>query len=100
ELLAGCYRPQRENDPVAALQQASDLLDSTAPLSKALHQALKQGDVRPAPGQSTIDAAVEAGVLQPDEGQRLHAAEQARRKVIDVDAFDKVQLTPEPGKVR
>ncbi len=100
ELLAGCYRPQGENDPVAALQQASDLLDSTVPLSKALHQALKQGDVRPAPGQSTIDAAVEAGVLQPDEGQRLHAAEQARRKVIDVDAFDKVQLTPEPGKVR
>lgn len=100
ELLAGCYRPQAEDDPVAALQQASDLLDSTAPLSKALHQALKQGDVRPAPGQSTIDAAIEAGVLQPDEGQRLHAAEQARRKVIDVDAFDKVQLTPEPGKVR
>lgn len=100
DLLAGCYRPQAEDDPVAALQQASDLLDSTGPLSKALHQALKQGNVRPAPGQSTIDAAIEAGVLQPDEGQRLQVAEQARRKVIDVDAFDKVQLTPEPGKVR
>ncbi|MBC3486275.1 acyl-CoA dehydrogenase [Pseudomonas kermanshahensis] len=100
ELLAGCYRPQAEDDPVAALQRACDLLDDTAPLSKALHQAIKEGKVRPSPGQSGLDAAVEAGVLQPGEGQRLHEAEQARRKVIDVDAFDKVQLLVEPGKVR
>jgi acyl-CoA dehydrogenase len=85
---------------VAALQQACDLLDAAAPLHKALHQAIKEGMVRPAPGQSVIDAAVEAGALQAGEGQRLHAAEQARRAVIDVDAFDKMQLLPEQGKVR
>ena len=100
ELLAGCYRPQAEGDPVAALQRASDLLDDAAPLHKALHQALKDGKVKPAAGQSAIDAAVEAGALQPAEAQRLHAAEQARRAVIDVDAFDKEQLGPTPGKVR
>lgn len=66
----------------------------------ALHRAIKEGQVRPAPGQSVIDAAVESGVLQPDQAQRLHAAEQARRAVIDVDAFDKAQLLPEQGKVR
>jgi acyl-CoA dehydrogenase len=99
-LLAGCYRPQAENDPVAALQRASDQLDDTAPLRKALHQAIKEGKVQPTPGQSSIDAAVEAGVLQPGEGQRLLDAEQARRKVIDVDAFDKAQLLAEPGTVR
>jgi acyl-CoA dehydrogenase len=100
ELLAGCYRPLAEGDPVAALQRASDLLDDAAPLHKALHQALKEGKVKPAAGQSAIDAAVEAGALQPAEAQRLHAAEQARRAVIDVDAFDKEQLGPTPGKVR
>ncbi|MGX1017609.1 acyl-CoA dehydrogenase [Pseudomonas sp. Y3 TE3536] len=100
ELLAGCYRPLAEGDPVAALQRASDLLDDAAPLHKALHQALKEGRVKPAAGQSAIDAAVEAGALQPAEAQRLHAAEQARRAVIDVDAFDKEQLGPTPGKVR
>ncbi|MBA1205195.1 acyl-CoA dehydrogenase [Pseudomonas capeferrum] len=100
ELLAGCFRPQAEGDPVAALQQASDLLDEAAPLHKALHQAIKEGKVRPAAGQSAVDAAVESGVLQPGEGQRLHAAEQARRVVIDVDAFDKEQLLLEQGKVR
>ncbi len=100
ELLAGCYRPQAQHDPVADLQRASDLLEDTAQLSKALYQAVKEGKVQPVPGQSGIDAAVEAGVLQPGEGQRLHEAEQARRKVIDVDAFDKAQLLAEPGKVR
>jgi len=100
ELLAGCYRPQAEGDPVAALQRASDLLDDTAPLRKALHQAIKEGDVQSTAGESAIDAALAAGVLQPGEGLRLHEAENARRKVIDVDAFDKAQLLAEPGKVR
>ncbi|MGV2837412.1 acyl-CoA dehydrogenase domain-containing protein, partial [Pseudomonas shirazensis] len=81
-------------------QHACDLLDDAAPLHKTLHQAIKQGKVAPAPGQSVIDAAVTAGVLQPDEGQRLHAAEAARRVVIDVDAFDKEQLLPTAEKVR
>ncbi|MGE1080730.1 acyl-CoA dehydrogenase [Pseudomonas shirazensis] len=100
ELLAGCYRPDSQGDPVAALQHACDLLDDAAPLHKTLHQAIKQGKVAPAPGQSVIDAAVTAGVLQPDEGQRLHAAQAARRVVIDVDAFDKEQLLPTAEKVR
>jgi len=100
ELLAGCYRPQAEGDAVAALQRASDLLDDAAPLHKALHQALKEGKVTPGAGQSAIDAAVEAGVLLPDEALRLAAAEQARRAVIDVDAFDKEQLAPTQGMVR
>jgi len=100
ELLAGCFRPQADDDPVAALQRACDLLDEAVPLHKALHQALKEGKVQPVPGQSAIDAAIEGGVLQPGEGQRLHAAEQARRAVIDVDAFDKAQLLPTQGKVR
>jgi len=100
ELLAGCFRPQAEGDSVAALQRACDLLDEAVPLHKTLYQAVKEGKVRPTPGQSLIDAAVENGVLQPGEGQRLQAAEQARRAVIDVDAFDKAQLLPEAGKVR
>lgn len=91
---------QGEGDPVAALQRACDLLDETVPLYKALHQAIKEGKVQPAPGQSLIDAAVEHGALQPTEGQRLREAEQARRAIIDVDAFDKTQLLLGQGKVR
>ncbi|WP_342649365.1 acyl-CoA dehydrogenase [Pseudomonas sp. REB1044] len=100
ELLAGCFRPQADGDPVAALQQARDLLDDTEPLQKAVHQALKDGKLHPAPGQSLIDAAVQSGVLQSAEAERLRAAEAARRVVIDVDAFDKEQLLPTEGKIR
>ncbi|UVM54497.1 acyl-CoA dehydrogenase [Pseudomonas sp. B21-012] len=99
-LLAGCYRPQADGDPVAALQQACDLLSAGAPLRKKLHQAVKSGQVAPAPGESIIDAALHAGVLQASEAQSLHAAESARRRVIDVDAFDKEQLLPADGKIR
>jgi len=100
ELLAGCFRPQAEGDPVAALQRASDLLDETAPVQKRLHQAIKDGKFTPGHGQATVEAAIEVGLLQPAEGQHLVEAEQARRKVIDVDAFDKDQLNPKPGCIR
>ncbi|MGE7991967.1 acyl-CoA dehydrogenase [Pseudomonas sp. NPDC089554] len=100
ELLTGCFRPQAEGDPVAALQRAYDLLDEVAPLRKVLNQATKEGKVQPKPGQSTIDAAIENGTLQSIEGQQIEEAEKARRTVIDVDDFDKEQLLPEKGKIR
>lgn len=99
-LLSGCYRPENAEDPVGALHHASQQLAASEPLQHTLHQALKSGQVVPAPGQSPIDAALQAGVLQASEALTLHAAEQARRRVIDVDAFDKDALLPVAGKVR
>ncbi|MGE8329462.1 acyl-CoA dehydrogenase [Pseudomonas urmiensis] len=100
ELLAGCFRPQAEGDPVAALQRACDWLDETAPLRKTLHQATREGTVQAQAGRSVIEAAIEAGVLQETQGQQLSEAETARRAVIDVDAFDKDQLLPGTNKIR
>ncbi|PLP87430.1 acyl-CoA dehydrogenase [Pseudomonas sp. FFUP_PS_473] len=99
-LLSGCYRPENAEDPVGALHHASQQLVASEPLQHTLHQALKSGQVVPAPGQSPIDAALQAGVLQASEALTLHAAERARRRVIDVDAFDKDALLPVAGKVR
>lgn len=100
ELLAGCYRPQGADDPVGALQVAFDLLRDSQPLHKKLQQAYKARQFSATPGQSLIDAALEAGVLQPAEAQTLHQAEAARRKVIDVDDFSKDELLPTAGTVR
>src|SRR5471030_2921607 len=100
ELLAGCYRPQSAEDPVGALQHAYDLLGASHPLQKKLHAALKSGQVKPTAGEHVIDAALQAGVLQPSEAQTLRDAEAARRKVIDVDDFSKEELTQAEGKVR
>lgn len=99
-MLAGCYRPQSTDDPVGALQHACNLLSAAHPLQKKLHEALKSGQVKPAAGESAIDAALEAGVLQAAEAQSLREAEAARRKVIDVDDFAKEELTLSEGKVR
>lgn len=100
ELLAGCYRPQSAEDPVGALQHAYDLLGASHPLQKKLHMALKSGQVKPTAGEHAIDAALHAGVLQPAEAHTLREAEEARRKVIDVDDFSKEELTQAEGKVR
>ncbi|MCY1398263.1 Acyl-coenzyme A dehydrogenase [compost metagenome] len=100
ELLLGCYRPQASDDPVGALQHACNLLSAAQPLQKKLHVALKSGQVKPLAGESLIDAALEAGVLQPVEAQTLREAEAARRKVIDVDDFDQEELALAGGKVR
>jgi acyl-CoA dehydrogenase len=100
ELLGGCYRPQSTEDPVGALQHACNLLSAAQPLQKKLHTALKSGQVKPSPGEHAIDAALEAGVLQPVEAKTLHEAEAARRKVIDVDDFTKDELTLSEGKTR
>ncbi len=100
ELLAGCYRPQAAEDPVGALQHAYDLLGASHPLQKKLHTALKSGQVKPTAGESAIDAALHAGVLQPGEAQTLRDAEAARRKVIDVDDFSKEELMQAEDKVR
>ncbi|WP_167141056.1 acyl-CoA dehydrogenase [Pseudomonas sp. OTU750018] len=100
ELLEGCYRPQAEQDPVGALQYAMTLLQDVQGLQKKLHKAVKAGQVQELPGQSLIDAALAAGVLNPEEAHSLHQAEAARRVVIDVDDFAKEELTLGSGKVR
>ena len=100
ELLAGCYRPQSPEDPVGALQHACNLLNVAKALQKKLNTAMRSGQVKPTVGESAIDAALEAGVLQPVEAQTLREAEAARRKVIDVDDFSQAELTLGKGKTR
>lgn len=75
-------------------------MSASHPLQKKLHEALKSGQVKPVAGEHAIDAALEAGVLQPVEAQTLREAEAARRKVIDVDDFAKEELTLSEGKTR
>jgi acyl-CoA dehydrogenase len=99
-VLAGCYRPTDADDPVGALQHASDLLNGARAVRSKLYHAVKSGQVKPAGGEHLIDAALNAGVLLPAEAQTLREAEAARRKVIDVDDFAKEALLATEGKTR
>jgi acyl-CoA dehydrogenase len=98
-LLDGCYRPQGVNDPIAALQQAVDLLDGAVPAQRKLHKALKAG-LQLQPGEHEIDAALREQQLTAEEAEQLRQAETARRQVIDVDDFAKDDLKLSRGKVR
>jgi acyl-CoA dehydrogenase len=98
-LLDGCYRPQGANDPIAALQQAVDLLDGAAAIRQKLHKTLKSG-LQPQPGEHEIDAAVRQQQLSAEEAEQLRQAEAARRRVIDVDDFAKDDIKLSDGKVR
>lgn len=100
ELLNGCYQPTDPDDAVGALHTACLQVTDTLPLRKKLQHAVKSGQLKVAPGESLIDAAVQAGLLQTGEVQQLRHAEAARRKVIDVDDFAKEQLHPLEGRIR
>jgi acyl-CoA dehydrogenase len=98
-LLDGCYRPQGTNDPIAALQQAVDLLDGTAAVRQKLHTTLKAG-LQLQPGEHEIEAALREQQLSAEEAEQLRQAEAARRRVIDVDDFAKDDIKLSDGKVR
>ncbi|TBV12162.1 acyl-CoA dehydrogenase [Stutzerimonas kirkiae] len=92
QILEGVYRPQSDQQPLGALKLAFEQLHAQRDTLRKLQQALKRGDVQPAPGEDTVLAAQRAGLLGEEEARLVHAAEAARRKVIDVDDFDKAEL--------
>ncbi|BAP40722.1 acyl-CoA dehydrogenase [Pseudomonas sp. StFLB209] len=100
QLLAGCYRPQAQEDAVGALNHAHQQVQGSQAIRRKLQLAVKSGQVQVHGDESLIDAALRAAVLQSTEAHSLEQAEQARRKVIDVDDFSKEQLAPAPDKVR
>ncbi|MCJ1884348.1 acyl-CoA dehydrogenase [Pseudomonas sp. LA21] len=96
-ILAGAFLPGDPQDPVGKLGVAYEHLTAVAPLQEKLRQALRDGRVSPAAGQSPIDAARDAGVLEGSEAEALHEAERARRAVIDVDDFAQEELGNKAG---
>ena len=99
-LLDGVYLPEQGSDGLGALEHAWRHLHSNEAIRKLLQRAVKEGQLRPQPGDDLIDAALAAGVLNEPQAAALREEETARRRVIDVDAFDPQLLEPSPGKVR
>ncbi|SEI52539.1 acyl-CoA dehydrogenase [Azotobacter beijerinckii] len=99
-LLDGCYRPQSPDQPLGALRQAFKRLTASQASARKLRTALRGGQLHPAPGTDPIAAALAAGVLDSAEAAALQAAEEARRRVIDVDDFAPEALRLHEGQVR
>lgn len=99
-LLDGVYLPEQGSDGLGALEHAWRHLHSNEAIRKLLQRAIKEGQLRPQPGDDLIDAALAAGVLNEPQAAALREEETARRRVIDVDAFDPHLLEPSTGKIR
>jgi len=99
-ILHGGYRPKSAEEPVGALRQAFKRVTASQTSARKLRTALKDGSLRPPPGGDPIAAALAAGVLDNAEAGALEAAEQARRRVIDVDDFAPEALRLNEGQIR
>ncbi|MGE4406381.1 acyl-CoA dehydrogenase domain-containing protein, partial [Pseudomonas sp.] len=99
-ILDGMYRPQDPQQPLGALQRAFEVLAASQDAAKKLAKALKAGTIMPQADGHPIAVALAAGVIDEAEAQRLQTAEEARRKVIDVDDFAKEELQLQDGKIR
>ena len=92
--------PQSPDQPLGALRQAFQRLTASQTSARKLRAALRDGQLHPAPGSDPIEAALAAGVLDDSEATALQAAEEARRRVIDVDDFAPEALQLSEGRVR
>ncbi|WP_434458441.1 acyl-CoA dehydrogenase [Stutzerimonas urumqiensis] len=99
-ILSGVYRPEDDNEPLAALRQAYEAIERSQHAERKLDKALRSGALTLDADAEPVQAATLAGVLTPEEADLLRAARQARRKVIDVDDFAKDEIQLSPGRVR
>lgn len=99
-LLDGVYLPEEGGDGLGALEHAWRHLHANEAIRMLLQRALREGQLHPQPEGDLLDAALAAGVLNEPQVTALREEERARRRVIDVDAFDPQVLQPTEGKVR
>lgn len=99
-LLDGVYLPEEGGDGLGALEHAWRHLHSNEAIRMLLQRAVREGQLHPQPEGDLLHAALAAGVLNEPQVTALREEERARRRVIDVDAFDPQVLQPTEGKVR
>jgi acyl-CoA dehydrogenase len=91
KLTAGIYLPGGSEEPLARLETALGKVSMTASLAEKLREGARMELVGTGPFQQRLEAAVESRVLTPAEADELRYAEQARQRVLLVDA-----MAPDP----
>ena len=87
-LTDGLFVPEDENEAVAQLEKAVELMLGTKDIEKKLYKARKAGQISEVPGEPVYKTALDAGVISKEEAQQMEAMTQAQRNVIMVDDFD------------
>lgn len=82
------YVPPPHEPGLGRLEAALDKVVEALAVESKMRDALRAGRIDRAPGDALVELAVEAGVITEQDRQRIHAADEARDEVIQVDAFD------------
>ena len=98
-LTAGVYTGSAssnyQDDVSGRLEQALNLVSSSAAIERRVAAAQRAGSLHP--GDDRIQAALDAGIIDRDEAQQLRDAAQATEAAIRVDDFAAQELSPAPA---
>jgi acyl-CoA dehydrogenase len=88
------FTPQDRDDPTGLLEETLAVVVSLEEVEKKLDKAIRAGKLRRYHGVDWFTEAVDAGVLDQGEAQRLREAEALVARVIAVDHFDPAEVQP------
>ena len=86
-LTEGVFIPEDENESVTQLESALRKVVDAAPLEKKIRSFQKEFKPEYAGYETMLKAALSEGLIDKDEKEILHQANEARTKVIAVDDF-------------
>lgn len=86
-LTAGVWHPADKNEPLAEIEHAFMLVHECKDLHKSLKKAVRSKTLPKLPLPSLIDKALEQGLITDKDAEKLRECEDARAKVLAVDAF-------------
>ena len=89
-LTAGIHLSKDPEDALGRLDRALKHITKSAPISKKIVQAIKEGDLKKDAPEHLIKNAVVAGVITVDESKLLLQSEKLRRDAIQVDDFSQI----------
>lgn len=87
-LTADIFVPPPDEPGLGRLEAALDKAVAALAVESAVRDAVREGRIERAPGHELLDLALQAGVINEFERQRVSEADEARDEVIQVDAFD------------
>lgn len=87
-LTSDIYIPPPHEPGLGRLEAALDTAVTALAVEAKVRDAIRARRIDRAPGDALLDLAMQAGVITPEERQRIREADEARDEVIQVDAFD------------
>lgn len=86
-LTSGVYVPADPEQALGRLERAFVLLTEAAPVLDRIATASRAGQLPAGPPVSLLDAALAAGLIRPEEAEKVREAAAAREDAIQVDSF-------------